>query len=48
MFFLEVDILPLFLLKAGLLGDLIVFNIEVSGTAIVLKSLINPIKIGKA
>ena len=38
LFLLEADLLPLFLLGAGLLGDPIIFSIEVNGAAILLKS----------
>ena len=36
-FLLEADLLPSFLLEVGLLDDLVIFNIEVSGVAILLK-----------
>ena len=36
-FLLEADPLPTFLLGAGLLGDQVIFNIEVSGVAILMK-----------
>ena len=37
LFLLKADLLPLFLLGVGLLGDSVVFSIEVSGVAILLK-----------
>ena len=36
-FFSEAGLLPLFLLGTSLLGDPIVFNIEINGAAILLK-----------
>ena len=41
LFLLKVCLLPLFLLEAGLLGDLVVFNYKVSGAVILLKLWIN-------
>ena len=37
LFLLEADLLPLFLLGVGLSGDPVIFSIEVSGAAILLK-----------